>query len=143
MNSMKEQGVTLIEILVALTIFGLLFGVLLTMLTQENQVIRDSLHTLQARLKANETLETLKTIPFQRLTSYSTVVRAESIQLHIDVLVKNADETGTLKHILVTVKWVEPPGRDNTYVLSTLRSKYTQVSTSPLALDQDQKGGTS
>ncbi len=125
MRPLREDGFSLLEILVAIAIFGILFGGLVAMMKQENRIIRDSIEVLSARLKANDVMETLKTRPFERLKSFSSLVISELKQMTIHVVVSDFKHTTDLKKIVVTVKWFNLKGREKQVILTTLRSKHS------------------
>jgi len=74
-------------------------------------------------LIANETMETLKTRPFEKLQSYSFVRSSELKDMTVNVFVSDFG-SNTLKKIVVTVQWDNLQGLEKNLVLSTLRSKY-------------------
>ncbi len=127
MKILREDGLTLLETLVAIAIFGILLGGLLTLMQSQNAVIRDSAEVLSARLKVNETMELLKVRPFKELQSSSALVVSELRNKTIDVLVSDFDATKALKKIVVTISWFDQRGREQQYTLSTLRSQYSQT----------------
>jgi prepilin-type N-terminal cleavage/methylation domain-containing protein len=112
MRILKNKGFSLLEILVALAIFGLL--------------IRSSTEVLEARLIADKTMETLKTRPFEKLQSYSLVCSSELKDMTGNVLVSDFGSSA-LKKIVVTIQWVNPQGLEKKLILSTLRSKYPLI----------------
>ena len=119
-----QKGISLVEVLVAIAIFGVLMGALLTMMDQKNTVIRDSAEVLSAQLKANEMMETLKTVPFTDLKSSSSLVVSELKHKALEVRVSDFDDSGALKKIVVTVKWFDRQGRERHYMLTTLRGMH-------------------
>ena len=121
--NMKDDGFSLLEVLVALAIFGILIVGLLAMVDQENRLVRNSTEALHARLIANGTMEILKTRPFEKLQSYSSEYPSELKNITVNVLVSEFGSSA-LKKIVVTVQWIDRQGRERDFVLSTLRSKY-------------------
>ena len=134
MRIQEEHGLTLLEVLVAISILGVLMGGLLNLMQTENQVIRTSAELLSARLKANEVMERAKATPFDELKSFSTVVISELKHMTINVQVSNfpvqsnVEGAGIdgLKKIVVSVKWFDQRGHEREYMLTTLRSSYHQ-----------------
>ena len=122
----KDEGFTLLEVLVAVGIFGILIGGLLAMVERENVLISNSKEVLHARLIANETMETLKAGPFEKLQSYSSKYPSELKDITVNVLVTEFGSSA-LKKIVVTVQWIDRQGRERDFVLSTLRSKYPLI----------------
>jgi len=125
MNILREEGFSLLETLVAIAVFGILFGGIVAMMRQENRIIRSSVEVLSARLKANEVMETLKTRPFEQLTSSSSLVISELKQMTIDVAVSDFEGSQALKKIVVTVTWLDRKGSERRVVLTTLRSEHS------------------
>jgi prepilin-type N-terminal cleavage/methylation domain-containing protein len=142
MRRWGEKGLTLLEVLVAMAILGVLMGGLLTLMQTENQVIRSSAELLSAKLKANEVMERTKAMPFGELKSFSTLIVSELKQMTVDVHVSdfsalNNDEEAAiegLKKIVVRVTWFDQHGRERQYVLTTLRTRYHQRSHTQEAL---------
>ena len=124
--NMKDDGFSLLEVLVALAIFGILIVGLLAMVDQENRLVRNSTEALHARLIANGTMEILKTRPFEKLQSYSSEYPSELKNITVNVLVSEFGSSA-LKKIVVTVQWIDRQGRERNFVLSTLRSKYPLI----------------
>lgn len=124
--NMKDEGFSLLEVLVALAIFGILIAGLLAMMDRENLLISNSTELLHARLIANETMETLKARPFEKLQSYSAEYPSELKNITVNVLVSEFSSSA-LKKIVVTVQWLDRQGREKTFVLSTLRSQYSFI----------------
>lgn len=124
--NMKDDGFSLLEVLVALAIFGILIVGLLAMVDRENRLVRNSTEALHARLIANGTMEILKTRPFEKLQSYSSEYPSELKDITVNVLVSDFGSSA-LKKIVVTVQWIDRQGRERNFVLSTLRSKYPLI----------------
>jgi prepilin-type N-terminal cleavage/methylation domain-containing protein len=126
MRILKNKGFSLLEILVALAIFGILISGLLAIMEREKLLIRSSTEVLEARLIADKTMETLKTRPFEKLQSYSLVCSSELKDMTGNVLVSDFGSSA-LKKIVVTIQWVNPQGLEKKLILSTLRSKYPLI----------------
>lgn len=126
MRILKNEGFSLLEILVALAIFGILISGLLAMMEREKLFMRNSTEVLEARLIANKTMETLKARPFEKLQSYSLVRSSKLKDMTGNILVSDFG-SGALKKIVVTIQWVNPQGLEKKLVLSTLRSKYPLI----------------
>lgn len=148
MKFLKEQGVSLLEVLVAIAILGMLSGGLLAMMHQESHLVRDSTEILSARLKANEVMEMLKTRPFDQVRTSSSLVVSEFHPMTVEVDVSDFDETKTLKKIIVKVKWIDHRGHKKQFMLTTLRSKYSRNVTeyslhnvSKIAMNSEKEGG--
>lgn len=121
--NMKDEGFSLLEVLVALAIFGILIVGLLAMMDRENLLINNSKEALHARLLANETMETLRARPFEKLQSYSSSYPSELKDITVNVLVSEFGSSA-LKKIVVTVQWLDRQGHEKNFVLSTLRLQY-------------------
>ncbi len=131
MKHLGEKGVSLLEVLVALVILGIMMGVLMTMMIQERELIRDSKELLQAHLKANEVMETFKVRSYEALQSSSTSFVLESDnKTTVDVSISDFNQTNTLKQIVITVTWLDCKQRERHYTLTTLRSSVSMASTS-------------
>lgn len=123
MKRWRDRGFSLLEVLVAIAILGVMIGGLLAIIDQENYLVKNSANLLDARLTANETMETLKTQPFKELESYSFVEMAKTGKMTVDVTIKDFGSE-TLKNIVVTVAWVDAKNRERNITLSTLRAQY-------------------
>ena len=144
MKNVKEKGITLIEVLVAIAIFGLLMGVLMTMMRQEQKVVRSSEQLLKAVLKANEVMETLKTKPFEELQSSSTSFISESRPQKVQILISDFDDLTSLKKIVVIVSWIDHEKHERQYMLTTLRSQFSLnniTNVNKTALESGVQGG--
>jgi prepilin-type N-terminal cleavage/methylation domain-containing protein len=119
-----QKGMSLVETLVAIAILGILMGALLTMMNQEDATIRDSAEVLSAQLKANEMMETLKTLPGKDLKSSSSLVISELNHKTLEVRVSDFDDSGIIKKVVVAVIWFDRQGRERHYTLTTLRSMH-------------------
>jgi prepilin-type N-terminal cleavage/methylation domain-containing protein len=141
MKRSKEQGLSLLEVLVALVILGTLFGGLIALMEQQNSLVSNSLGALHARLLANETMESLKAIPFEDLRDYEFVRIIQPNDLHVQVSVNNFG-SDTLKKMIVTVQWGNQQSRHQQIKLSTLRAKYLYSIPDTTFLAIAEKGGT-
>ena len=124
MRRKHEQGVSLIEVLVAVAIFGVMMGGVFTSVSRGNYLVSTSAEMLQARLLANKTMETLKTRPFEDLESATFSEKTPQGTMSVDVVVSEF-HSNTLKKIDVSVQWVDNRKQSRTLALSTLRSHYS------------------
>lgn len=146
MKKLTQKGISLIEVLVATAIFGTLLGVLMGMMAQDRELIRNSQRLLKAQLQANEVMETLKTIPFGELESSSTSLVSELDPQTVEVVISDFDGSELLKKIVVTAKWLDHTERERKYILTTLRSQFSMIPMNDIketALSTDEKGGSS
>ncbi len=125
MKRLKQRGVTLLEVLLAIAILGMLSGGLVSMMNQANYLVHDSTEILNARLKANEVMESLRSRAFEQLRDYSSLAVSETQPMTVDVEVTNFHELPTLKKVLVRVTWMNRKGHEKHFLLTTLRSKYS------------------
>ncbi len=125
MKILREQGVSLLEVLVAIAILGILSGGLYSMMNQENYIVRDAAEILSAQLKANETMETLRSRTFEELKTYSSLVISEFSPMTVEVIVSDFKDSGTLKKISVNVQWIDRRGHEKQFMLTTVRSQYS------------------
>lgn len=123
MKRSKEKGFSLLEVLVALAIFGILMEGLLLLLKQENLLTRAATEMFQARLLANATMETLQASPFDQLQSYAVKDAATLKDGQVNVSVSDLGATA-LKKIVVTVQWMDRSSRERKLTLATVRSQY-------------------
>lgn len=123
MKSFTHKGFTLLEVLVALAIFGMLLGGVLAILQQENLLARHTANLLRARLLANETMETLKVKPFEELKNASFTEVSRIGDMSVDIQISDYTSS-SLKKVEVIVRWVDAQNRERKYLLSTLRSQY-------------------
>lgn len=123
MKRWRNRGFSLLEVLIAIAILGVMIGGVLAIIDQENYLVRNAADLLDARLTANETIETLKVQPFEDLKSYSVTEMAKTGKMTIDVKVSDFG-SDTLKNIVVTVNWIDARDRERNVTLSTLRAYY-------------------
>lgn len=123
MKSVAHKGFTLLEVLVALAIFGILLGGVFAAIQQTNYLARHTANLLRARLLANEIIETLKVHPFETLQAYSFTDVSKLGDMTVDIQISDFNPK-TLKQIVVTVKWQDARQPERKYSLSTLRSPY-------------------
>jgi prepilin-type N-terminal cleavage/methylation domain-containing protein len=124
MQQKSTQGFSLIEVLVAIGIFGIMLGGVFTAINRGNSLLSTSADVLQARLLANTTMETMKIHPFEDLESHSFVEMTSQGRMTVDVDV--SDFKGpTLKKIEVAVQWEDHHKQSRELTLSTLRSQYS------------------
>ncbi len=124
MRTTRQHGFSLIEVLVAIAIFGLMLGGVFTSLNQGNDLLHTSADLLQARLLANTTIETMKVRPFEKLQSHSFSEMTSQGRMTVDVRVSEF-QSPTLKKIDVSVHWKDPRKQPRKLALSTLRSQYS------------------
>ena len=127
-----QHGMTLLEVLVAIAIFGLLLGVIMTMMQQSNELGQNSKRLLKAQLKADEVMETLRTLPFDELWDSPEPVMVESQPREIEVLMTNFHDSPSIKKIMVTVDWKTQQGHERQYRLETLRSRFRPAYIKPM-----------
>lgn len=118
----SEKGYILLESLVALAVLGLMVALFSLSLSQQQRLIQDTKNLTIAHTKANEVIETLKSVPFDRLESYSIpdVISLPDSRGEVEVSDFN---TSDLKKILVTIFWRGSGGQMRNISLSTLRAK--------------------
>jgi len=124
MKRLQDKGFSLLEVLVALAIFGVLLGALFSLLKQEKLLLRSATEMFHARLIANETMETLKGHAFEKLESSSFKQASKLKDVTVNVLVSDFG-ANMLKKLVVTVQWVDGQGREKHLSLATLRSQYS------------------
>ncbi len=126
MRKLREKGISLLEVLVAMAVFGLMLGALMTMMAEEWTLVGNSGRLLKARLKANEVMETLKVSDFDELQSSSSFISAiEPQPQKVHVEISDFDDSENLKKIVVTVTWRDVREREQQYTLVTLRSRFS------------------
>lgn len=123
MRRKNEQGVSLVEVLAAIAIFGVMMGGVFTAVNRGNFLVTTSADMLQARLLANKTMETLKTRSFEDLQSATFSERTPQGMMSVDVVVSEF-QSKTLKKIDVSVQWADDRKQARTLTLSTLRSSH-------------------
>jgi prepilin-type N-terminal cleavage/methylation domain-containing protein len=127
MNLQKQDGMTLLEVLVAMAIFGLLLGVIMTMMQQSIELGQNSKRLLKAQLKANEIMEAMRTRPFDELWNSPEPVVVEAKPRKVEVLMTDFNDSPSLKKIVVSVSWRMQQGHERQYTLETLRSRFSPV----------------
>jgi prepilin-type N-terminal cleavage/methylation domain-containing protein len=120
MQKKCAQGFSLLEVLVALAIFGIFLGGFVTLQLQEQLLLRNAAELLHARLIANETMETLKARPFAELNSYSFTNPAKLKEMTVNVTVSNFGSEA-LKKIVIAVQWRGVNDQPRHLALATLR----------------------
>ena len=123
MKPVAHKGFTLLEVLVALSIFGILLGGVFTAIQHTNYLARHTANLLRARLLANEIIETLKIHPFETLHDYSFTDVSKLGDMTVDIQITDFHPP-TLKRMTVTVNWQDARQPERKYSLSTLRSSY-------------------
>jgi len=124
MNRLRHhEGMTLLEVLVAIAVFGMMLSGLTGLLVQQQKIGKQAQNMLEARLKATHIIETLKTLPFEQLDEAAPAVAALR-QKDAQILIKSMPDAPDLKHLLVTVFWKTQGGREYQYRLETLRSRH-------------------
>jgi prepilin-type N-terminal cleavage/methylation domain-containing protein len=123
MRVVTRKGFTLLEVLVALAIFGILFGGVFAAIQQTNYLSNHTANLLRARLLANEIIETLKVHPFETLHNYSFTDVSKLGDMTVDIQIAEFPPP-PLKQITVVVKWQDARQIERKYSLSTLRSPY-------------------
>ena len=113
---------TLLEVLVAIAIFGMMLSGLTGLLVQQQKMGKQTQQLLEARLKATQIIETLKTLPFDQLDETSPMV-ARLHEEHAQIGIKNMADAPDVKQILVTISWSAQGEREYRYRLETLRSR--------------------
>ena len=123
MKRWRNRGFSLLEVLIAIAVLGVMIGGVLAIIDQENYLVRSTADLLNARLTANETMEALKVQPFKDLKSYSFAEMSKTGKMTVDVKVSDFG-SDTLKNIVVTVGWIDAKDRERNVTLSTLRVHY-------------------
>ena len=124
MKQENKRGMSLIEIVVAIAIFGVMMGGMFTSINRGNYLVNTSAEMLQARLLANKTMETLQVRSFDRLQSHRFSETTPQGLMSVDVTVSEF-QSPTLKKIDVSVQWIDDRELPRTLALSTLRSHYS------------------
>lgn len=124
MRRQRTRGFSLVEVLVAIAIFGLMLGGVFTSLNRSRDLVRASAGLLQARLLASTTLESMKVMSFDDLHSHSFTETTPQGRMVVDVQVSDF-QSSTLKKIDVSVQWTDQrAAQSRELALSTLRSRY-------------------
>ncbi len=123
MRIRKTRGFSLIEILVAIAIFGVMLGGVFTSLNRGNDLLHTSADLLQARLLANATIEAMKARPFKNIQSHSFAEMTPQGRMTVEVQVSDF-QSSTLKKIDVSVHWQNHYKQSRKLALSALRSQY-------------------
>ncbi len=119
----QNAGMTLLEVLVAMAVLGMMLSGLTGLLVQQQKLVAQTKKMLEARLQATQMIETLKTLPFDQLAETAPEVAALR-QRDAQILVENVADAPGLKRILVTISWIAQGGREYHYRLETLRSRH-------------------
>jgi prepilin-type N-terminal cleavage/methylation domain-containing protein len=109
-NRRRSRGVSLIEVLVAVSLFALVgsaVGVLAT--SSMVHTIRNK-HATQATMLAQERLETLRGVPYADIVSGSTTTSVGNQLYTIGTAVLSDNPAAGMKRITITVGWKGPEG---------------------------------
>lgn len=123
MKTVASKGFSLLEVLIAVAIFGILLGGVFTAIQQTNYLTHHTANLLRARLLANEIIETLKVHPFETLHEYAFTDVSKLGDMTVDIRITEFNPN-TLKQMTVIVKWQDTRQPERKYSLSTLRSPY-------------------
>jgi len=132
MKARTQHGTTLLEVLVAMAILGLLLGVIMTMMQQGTELGQNSKRLFKAQLKANEVMETMRTLPFDELWNSPEPVIVEAAPREVEVLMTDYNDMPSLKKIVVTVGWKTLQGHERHYTLETLRTRFSPAYIKPM-----------
>jgi len=124
MQADRVKGFSLIEMLVAIAIFGIMLGGVFTAMNRGSYLLNTSADLLQARLLANKTMERMKVSPFEELRNQSFIEETPQGEMTVEVRISEF-QAPTLKKIDVSVQWKDRYEHSRKLALSTLRSQYS------------------
>ncbi len=126
--SRNENGLTLVEMMVAMTILTIVFLSSMFVLIQSRQMAEESRFRLIAAGVAKTVLETVKNTPLANIATIDAqaVVAATALPFGTATLTTNPSPVGTAAVATVTVRvqWRGPKNRLSRLDMSTMRSKY-------------------
>jgi prepilin-type N-terminal cleavage/methylation domain-containing protein len=139
-----QRGMTLLEVLVAMAVFGLLLGVIMVMMQQSSELGQNSKRFFKAQLRATEVMESMRALPFEELWSSPEPVIFDAKPWAAEVVMTDFHESPSLKKIVVSVRWKTLQGQERSYRLETLRSRFKPVYIKPVgsAINRLAKGGS-
>ncbi len=115
----SERGISLLEILVAITLFALTSSGLAAFLVQSLRRTAGNRASTGAVIAAQHEVEDLRSLDYPAIVSrsYSTTITGESYG--VGTVVQNDVPASGMKQVTVTVSYTEPLGPES-YVLRTI-----------------------
>ncbi len=112
----RQNGVTIIELMLSIFLFTIIFTGSITVLNKGLKIIADTSNFLEAICITNQQMEFMRSLRFDELKDRSFVIS----KFKGKVLIKNYEDG--LKEITVTTKWIGAIGLPRKISLVSLRS---------------------
>ena len=118
-NRRSQRGISLLEILVAITLFALTSSGLAAFLVQSLRRTAGNRASTGAVIAAQHEVEDLRSLDYPAIVSrsYSTTITGKSYG--VGTVVQNNTPASGMKQVTVTVSYTEPLGPES-YVLRTI-----------------------
>lgn len=118
MKRRRQRGVSLIEVLTAISLFALVAGAVGTLASGSMLRTTENRHATGAALLASQELERLRGLDYVDIVSGSSTMTMGGQYFTVDVAVQADTPAAGMKHITVTVDWNGPEGA-RTYEVET------------------------
>lgn len=119
MSRRGASGFSILEVLAAMALFGVVAAAVSALATTSVRFTIDNRHGTAAATLAQEELEDLRGMPFDDVESRTQVAVVGGQAFTVATVVDDDDPEPGMKHIVVTVSWGGPRGA-RTHVLETI-----------------------
>ena len=119
-----KAGFTLIEVLIAMSIFSIAALAAASLILQSTSMISVNAQHSQAVTLAQQTMEDLRTLSYDDVTSGAQTSTLNNTQYAVSWLVTANSPAPEMKQIILTVSW-QNKGKAKNYVLETVFTKVT------------------
>jgi prepilin-type N-terminal cleavage/methylation domain-containing protein len=120
----KNSGFSLIEVMVALTVLGVVFSLLIPMFISFSSINRRSEQRTVANNVARQTLELLRNSPILTMQSSGSVIKNQTSDGHSLVITTSFCPTGTTQ-CNTTSKAIKVEVKENDQVLTTINTVFS------------------
>ncbi len=123
----RQQGVSLLEVLAALTLFSIVASGVAALAVQSMVRTVENKHASAAALIAQQTLEELRGLEYDDIAGGSTTVTMQGQEYDVETVVLAGTPAAGMSHITVTVSWTGPEG-SRSYAVETIYTDITSGS---------------